>query len=194
MTTVQRWTGAETKALREAMRLSVRDFAAYLAVDRRTVNKWEARAADITLLPESQELLDTALRRASEEVQERFVDIVQRQKQTQSESPTNREVLLPVVVNGRPALVPLDASRLGMLTAGSEVLATSPENTDATAAEWEAMTPLNRRGFVRTSVGMTIWSALNPALPKSLSAFSVLSIEVKNAATTGRSDMVLLCM
>lgn len=79
MTTVQRWTGAETKALREALRLSVRDFAAYLDVDRRTVNKWEARGAGITLLPKSQELLDTALGRASEEVRERFVATLQQQ-------------------------------------------------------------------------------------------------------------------
>ena len=44
MATVQRWTGAETKALRQAMRLSsVRSFAAHLGVDARTMNKWEAR-------------------------------------------------------------------------------------------------------------------------------------------------------
>ncbi|MGH3799370.1 MAG: helix-turn-helix domain-containing protein [Pseudonocardiaceae bacterium] len=43
MTTVRRWTGLEAKLLREALRLSVRDFAAYLGVGMRTVNKWEAR-------------------------------------------------------------------------------------------------------------------------------------------------------
>jgi DNA-binding transcriptional regulator YiaG len=48
MTTVGRWTGREAKLLREALRLSVRDFAAHLGVGVRTVNKWDARLADIT--------------------------------------------------------------------------------------------------------------------------------------------------
>ena len=73
MATVQRWTGAETKALRQAMRLSIRAFAAHLGVDARTVNKWEARGNTITLLPDTQSLLDTALDRAPEEVKIRFV-------------------------------------------------------------------------------------------------------------------------
>jgi len=37
--TVQCWTGAETKALRQAMRLSIRAFAAHPGVDARGVNK-----------------------------------------------------------------------------------------------------------------------------------------------------------
>jgi hypothetical protein len=64
MATVARWTGAETKALRQAMRLSSRAFAAHLGVDARTVNKREARGSTITLLPDNQALLDTALSRA----------------------------------------------------------------------------------------------------------------------------------
>ncbi|MGH3833347.1 MAG: helix-turn-helix domain-containing protein, partial [Pseudonocardiaceae bacterium] len=72
MATVQCWTGAQTTALRQAMRLSIRAFAAHLGVDARTVNKWEARGATITLLPDNQALMDTALRRASEEVKTRF--------------------------------------------------------------------------------------------------------------------------
>lgn len=72
MATVKRWTGAETKALRQAMRLSIRAFAAHLGVDARTVNKWEARSNTITLLPDTQALLDTALSRAPGDVQTRF--------------------------------------------------------------------------------------------------------------------------
>ncbi len=72
MTTVHRWTGREAKLLREALRLSVRDFAARLGVGVRTVNKWEARQADITPLPYMQEVLDTALTRASDEAKARF--------------------------------------------------------------------------------------------------------------------------
>lgn len=76
MATVQSWTGAETKALRQAMRLSVRAFAALLGVDARTVNKWEARGSSITLLPDTQDVLDAALRLADEEVQTRFAQIL----------------------------------------------------------------------------------------------------------------------
>ncbi len=46
------------------MRLSIRAFAAHLGVEARTVNKWEARGSSITLLPDNQALLDTALSRA----------------------------------------------------------------------------------------------------------------------------------
>jgi DNA-binding XRE family transcriptional regulator len=42
MTTVRRWTGHETRALRMALRLSVRAFAEYLGVAVRTVSKWES--------------------------------------------------------------------------------------------------------------------------------------------------------
>ena len=75
MATVDRWTGREAKLLRQALRLSVRDFAARLGVGVRTVNKWEARQADITPLPHMQEVLDTALARASDEVKARFAAV-----------------------------------------------------------------------------------------------------------------------
>jgi transcriptional regulator with XRE-family HTH domain len=77
MTIVRRWTGLEATLLREALRLSVRDFAGHLGVGMRTVNKWEARLADITLRPHLQEVLDTALARASDGAQARFAAAVQ---------------------------------------------------------------------------------------------------------------------
>lgn len=86
--TVQRWTGAETKALRLAMRETSRGFAEHLGVEPRTVAKWEQRGTTITLRPDSQGLLDTALRRASEEVRERFGVSVQRR----DDSTVRREV------------------------------------------------------------------------------------------------------
>ncbi|MGH3914701.1 MAG: hypothetical protein ACRDTC_15035 [Pseudonocardiaceae bacterium] len=75
MTVVGRWTGREAKLLRVALRLSIRDFAAGLGVAARTVNTWEERLADITPLPHMQEVLDTALSRASDEVKARFVAV-----------------------------------------------------------------------------------------------------------------------
>lgn len=72
MATVQHWTGAETKALRLAMRQTMRGFAEHLGVEPRTVARWEQRGRTISLLPDSQALLDTALRQSAEEVRLRF--------------------------------------------------------------------------------------------------------------------------
>src|SRR5262245_12341421 len=84
MATVQHWTGAEATILRQAMRLSVRAFAARLGVDARTVNKWEARGRDITPLPDTQSILDTALSQADEEAQARFAQATGQPQRTES--------------------------------------------------------------------------------------------------------------
>ncbi|WP_320065002.1 DUF5919 domain-containing protein [Micromonospora sp. RTGN7] len=72
MTTVQRWTGRETRALRHALRMSIKDFAAHLGVAERTVSKWEAGQETVCPRPEMQAALDTALGKANEEVRSRF--------------------------------------------------------------------------------------------------------------------------
>ncbi|MGH3820636.1 MAG: helix-turn-helix domain-containing protein, partial [Pseudonocardiaceae bacterium] len=83
MVTVQCWTGAETKALRQAMRLSVRAFAAYLGIDARSVNKWEARLGTITLRPAPQSIMNTALGRAPDDVKNNFAQTVSTREQEQ---------------------------------------------------------------------------------------------------------------
>ena len=72
MTTVQKWTGRETRALRHALRMSIRDFAEHLGVSERTVSKWEAGRETVQPRPEMQAALDTALARAGNEVHRRF--------------------------------------------------------------------------------------------------------------------------
>lgn len=76
--TVCRWTGQEAAALRCAMRLSLREFAARLGVSDRMVSRWEAAGRHIQPRPFTQALLDTALRRADDETVERFVQTVRR--------------------------------------------------------------------------------------------------------------------
>ena len=66
--------------LPEGVRLSVRDFADRLGIGVRTVSKWEARQADVTPLPHMQEVLDTALTRASDEAKARFANTVLRKQ------------------------------------------------------------------------------------------------------------------
>jgi hypothetical protein len=72
MAAVRCWTGVETEALRQAMRLSIRVFAARLGVNDRTVIKWKARGSSLTLRPATQQILDCALGLVDEEVRGRF--------------------------------------------------------------------------------------------------------------------------
>lgn len=72
MEAVDRWSGRETRFLRQAMRLTVREFAAQLGVSPRTVSKWEAGGATYIPRPELQAALDTALARSGDLVRVRF--------------------------------------------------------------------------------------------------------------------------
>lgn len=72
MVTVQRWSGREARLLRDALRMSLRDFAAYLGVSDRTVSNWEGGGASYQPRAESQAVLDTALGRASDDAKARF--------------------------------------------------------------------------------------------------------------------------
>ncbi|WBB75272.1 DUF5919 domain-containing protein [Micromonospora sp. WMMD1128] len=72
MTTVQKWSGRETRKLRHALRMTIRDFAEHLGVSERTVSKWEAGREGVQPRPEMQAALDTALTRADGEVRRRF--------------------------------------------------------------------------------------------------------------------------
>lgn len=66
--TVPKWSGREARLLRAALRMTMDDFAARLDVSRRTVANWEKLDERITPLPESQAILDTALRQADDDV------------------------------------------------------------------------------------------------------------------------------
>ncbi|OIK05420.1 helix-turn-helix domain-containing protein [Streptomyces monashensis] len=72
MATVHHWTGLEAKALRLALRLSVRAFAQQLGLAIATVSKWESKLADTEPRPDTQAILDTALGRADASVHLRF--------------------------------------------------------------------------------------------------------------------------
>ncbi|MEU8587822.1 hypothetical protein AB0C59_12610 [Streptomyces sp. NPDC048664] len=72
MTTVHHWTGLEAKALRLALRLSVRAFAQQLGLAVATVSKWESKLAGTEPRPDTQAILDTALGRADAAAHLRF--------------------------------------------------------------------------------------------------------------------------
>jgi DNA-binding transcriptional regulator YiaG len=76
VTTVQQWTGREARALREAMRMSVRDFANHLGISTRAVSKWEAGAEGMIPRPDSQSILDTVLEKSPPNVRVRFEQLL----------------------------------------------------------------------------------------------------------------------
>ena len=68
----KKWTGRESHALREAMRLSQRDFANELGISAKSISNWESGGAEFVPRHESQAILDTKLRQVSDEVRARF--------------------------------------------------------------------------------------------------------------------------
>ncbi|MFF0724626.1 hypothetical protein [Streptomyces sp. NPDC004134] len=72
MATVHHWTGLEARALRHALRMSVRAFAQHLGLAVATVSKWESKLAATEPRPDTQAILDTALGRADASVHLRF--------------------------------------------------------------------------------------------------------------------------
>ena len=69
---VARWSGLEARALREAERMGIREFAAKLGVNVGAVSSWEKRGALAQLRYETQQLLDTELTKLGEDVVRRF--------------------------------------------------------------------------------------------------------------------------
>jgi hypothetical protein len=128
VTTVHRWTGRETRALREALRLSVRDFAAYLGVGVRTVAKWEARRDTVVLRPTTQQILDTALAQAASDAQARFHTAIS--SHSPDATPTPRQGEPTPAQADNAALVPADTS--------AAVLDSGP-------AAWSALNPAEQR-------------------------------------------------
>ncbi|MFE2885522.1 helix-turn-helix domain-containing protein [Streptomyces sp. NPDC059272] len=82
MLSVRQWTGLEAGLLRQALRMSVRTYAAHLGVGIRTVSKWEQLGTDTRPWPDTQSILDTALARASVTAQARFEQLLAQDSQT----------------------------------------------------------------------------------------------------------------
>ncbi|MFJ2153546.1 helix-turn-helix domain-containing protein [Streptomyces microflavus] len=72
MATVHHWTGLEARALRLALRMSVRTFAAHLGVGVRTISKWEKLLSSTEPRQDTQAILDTALARSDAAAHLRF--------------------------------------------------------------------------------------------------------------------------
>ncbi|SNY87647.1 hypothetical protein SAMN04244553_4596 [Nocardia amikacinitolerans] len=73
---IRHWSGRETRALRDAKRMSIREFAAHLGVHERLVSKWEAGGSRVHPRPVNQAALDTSLARSDEVVRARFAALI----------------------------------------------------------------------------------------------------------------------
>jgi transcriptional regulator with XRE-family HTH domain len=143
--TVECWTGRATRALRRALRLSVRGFAVHLGVGVRTVANWEAGGETLTPRPEMQAALDTTLSRAPAEAKIRFSVLLGDRKDVGEEDATNRRQLL---VGG------LRVSGLAMLTtAEGETALASADNDQLLMLLPAAYRRLERRLPSRLLVG-----------------------------------------
>lgn len=116
MTVIGSWTGWETRALREALRMSVRGFASHLGIAVRTVAKWEQRSSTITLTRDMQEILDAALRCADAESTSRFALLCDRCDERKQEAVEHEKITaMPgtaLTALSRPAVLEL-AARTG---------------------------------------------------------------------------------
>jgi transcriptional regulator with XRE-family HTH domain len=74
--------------LRQALRLTVRDFAEDLGIDPRTVSKWEARGGMRSPRPELQAALDSLLARATSDERTRFSAVIDEGGQTDGWPPS----------------------------------------------------------------------------------------------------------
>ncbi|RBO87946.1 hypothetical protein DFR74_110201 [Nocardia puris] len=74
---VREWSGRETRALRDAKRMSIREFAAHLGVHERLVSKWEAGGDRVHPRPVNQAALDTSLARSDDVVRARFAELIE---------------------------------------------------------------------------------------------------------------------
>ncbi|NKQ54982.1 SUMF1/EgtB/PvdO family nonheme iron enzyme [Amycolatopsis sp. K13G38] len=103
MATVQRWSGVEVRALREAKRMSIREFAAHLGVSERMISKWEAGRETINPRPVNQAALDTCLTRSDPDTQARFGHLT-----GGSLVPTNEDDGQTALVGGSEVRHPVD--------------------------------------------------------------------------------------
>lgn len=146
MTTVRCWTGHEARALRLALRLTVRAFAERLGVAVRTVSKWEAGSTAIVPRPDTQSILDTALGRADREVQQRF-------EQLRELAPT-RTATVPAGPQAGPDAPAAESMelirRMAASDLGSDTLDQLDEVVERLAVEYFTVPPAEFHGRVVT--------------------------------------------
>ncbi|GAB2720023.1 helix-turn-helix domain-containing protein [Nocardia thraciensis] len=154
---VRQWSGKEARALRDAKRMSIREFAAHLGVHERLVSKWEAGGLRVHPRPVNQAALDTSLARSDEVVRARFAALID---QPLIDRPAPEFEVRPD--NSAHATYTSDAELLALVDAGAmrgDALAEISERDLIMAAAHEASEHAGRAET--TNVGATALEQLD---------------------------------
>ena len=116
MATVERWTGKEAKALRQAKRMSLQAFAAHLGVSERTLSTWERRGVEIAIRDVNQAALDTSLKVSSPEVHDRFVSLIDA---SDAVVPKQASSPVPELLPQQQQRHPKDGKQMALIDAGT---------------------------------------------------------------------------
>ncbi len=119
--TIKLWSGREIRALRDAKRMSIRQFAGHLGVGERLISKWEAGGEKLHPRPINQEALDTCLANSPEAVHIRLADLLELtplagvEFEATGVSPVSDATLL---LNGHQVRHPIDGKLMTLVEEG----------------------------------------------------------------------------
>ncbi|MGH3622904.1 MAG: helix-turn-helix domain-containing protein, partial [Sciscionella sp.] len=157
---------------RKSLGFTQETFAERLEVDATTVRRWETGVASPQpwLRPKIARHLQVSHEQLDELLTEPAADVVPAFAATSLPAPSTERfvpssVLLPVMVNGRSMLLPIDAhtlaaSNLGPLFRQLAHLDGEAMHSVVTATEWDAMSPLNRRSLLKHGLAASVLPAL----------------------------------
>jgi formylglycine-generating enzyme required for sulfatase activity len=118
--TIRIWSGREIRALREAMRMSQRQFAARLGVSERMVTKWESGGEKMNPRPINQSALDSFLSDASPDDQARFQELLSLPRSAESESGADDgyPAATSLTLTGHQVRHPIDGKLMALVQGG----------------------------------------------------------------------------
>lgn len=146
---VARWTGREITALRSALRMNGRDFAAVVGVSHRMLVKWETGGAAVIPRAANQAALDTMLATAGPVVQERLATLITAQAAAEHDARAEQLLRREVRYSRSPVdgklMVPVEE---GIFLAGPD---NKPTWTDAYLIDVYPTTNADYARFVRAT-------------------------------------------
>ncbi|WP_174188489.1 hypothetical protein [Nocardia barduliensis] len=161
------WTGFEAVALQEAMRRSVRDFAALLGLETTTVNNWRTGLGSVRLRSATQAVLDTTLDvRATPADRARFEQIV-----AEGETAWRKRHQSPAHRSARVIAAPIDET---IRTAHADAGAASVSPPSAQNLSEELITVLARVHKLNRSVNPEILRQLQTSTRRSIARYETI--------------------
>jgi len=159
------WSGFEAAALQEAMRRSIREFAALLGVDATTITNWRSGLGGVVPRSGTQAILDTTYQlRATAEDRARFEQIVAEGESVWRE---RHQAVRPGSTQAETTAAALSPAR------GSEAELASPAPNDPGITD-ELLTVLSRVQRLSRSVDSTVVGQLQNSTRLSIAQYETL--------------------